>query len=1171
MKDKELIKKDAYLRELDKHVLLFDGAMGTMLQMQKLTAADFGGERYNGCNDYLVISSPQSVIKIHKAYLEAGADVIETDSFRANRLTLADYDLADKTHDINFAAANIARKAADEYSTPEKPRFVAGSMGPSGKLISANDPEMSNISYDQLVEVFREQARGLIQGGVDLLLIETSNDLLEVKAAIHGIHMAFEDEGIWLPIQAQVTLDVNGKMLLGTDITAVLSVLEGMDVNLVGLNCSTGPEHMRGSIAYLSEHSQLPISCIPNAGLPMNVDGEAVYPMQAEEFSTAMADYVSRYGVRVVGGCCGTTPAHIQALSQKLVDTTLAKIEPESFASLASSVQAVAIEQEPAPFVIGERLNAQGSRAFKRLLLAEDYDGMLQIARDQVDFGAHALDVSVAVTERSDEAEMMRRLVKRLTLEVPVPLVIDTTEPDVVEAALQTAPGRCLINSTNFEAGDAKPRRIFALARQYGSAVLGLTIDEEGMARTAERKLQIARRLVELAAEYDLGPEDLVIDDLTFTLSTGEEIYRDSAIQTLEGIRLIKKELPGVHTSLGVSNVSFGFSPASRKVLNSVFLHHAVEAGLDMAIVNPAQVKPYAEIPADERELAENLIFNRSDAALPDFIAYFDSVVPSEDDQSGKVDPFEGLTSSERLFQKVLHRHKAGVEEDIDAILAENTDQPQGQVAVKVLNEVLLPAMKEVGDRFGAGDLILPFVLQSAEVMKKAVTHLENYLDKQEGLSKGKLVLATVFGDVHDIGKNLVRTILSNNGYEVVDLGKQVPMEPIISAAIEEKVSAIGMSALLVSTSKQMALIVNELQRRGLDIPVLIGGAAINPAFGRRILRTESGEYYRGGVYYCKDAFEGLNVMDQLSDPVRKEALLATVKEKADQEFGKKRTEHPASIPQKRSNVRPAAFIPEVTKWGPRVVRDLPLQTVATHLDLKSLYRMNWGGTGLKGAEWEKMQAEFDARRLRMLAQAQKEGWYKPQAVYGYWPAASEGNDLIVFEPASLGNNLRELTRFTFPRQLVGEQLCLADYFMPLSSGVLDVVALQVVTVGKQVTEHFEALDAAAEYSEGFFFHGLAVQLAEATADYLHKQIRRELKINPEQGLRYSWGYPSIPDLQDHRKVFDLLPAEQELGMSLTSAYQLVPEQSTAAIILHHPDAQYFNVGTSLTDRAFAG
>ncbi len=1171
MTDRNLTKKDAYLKELDKRVLIFDGAMGTMLQLQKLTAVDFGGERYLGCNDYLALSSPHTVAGVHRAYLEAGADVVETDSFRANRLTLADYGLADKTHEINFAAAQLARKAADEFSTPEKPRFVAGSIGPSGKLISTNDPEMSNITYDELVEIFREQARGLIQGGADLLLIETSNDILEVKATIHGIHLAFEDEGVWLPIQAQVTLDINGKMLLGTDITAVLAILEGMGVNVVGLNCSTGPEHMRGAISYLSEHSQLPISCIPNAGLPMNVDGEAVYPMQAEEFSTALADYVSRYGIRVVGGCCGTTPAHILALSQKLSALTPIKNEPEAFASLASSVQAVAIEQQPAPFMIGERLNAQGSRAFKRLLLAEDHDGMLQIARDQVDFGAHALDVSVAVTERSDEAEMMRRLVKRLTLEVPVPLVIDTTEPDVVETALQTAPGRCLINSTNFEAGDAKPRRIFAIAKQHSAAVMALTIDEQGMAKTAERKLQIARRLVELAAEYDLRPEDIVIDDLTFTLATGEEIYRDSAIQTLEGIRLIKMELPGVHTSLGVSNVSFGLSPNSRKVLNSVFLYHAVAAGLDMAIVNPAQVKPYAEIPANERELAENLIFNRSDAALPDFIAYFDSVVISGDDQSVKADPFEGLNPSERLFQKVLLRHKAGLEDDIDAILAEHSDQPKGEVAVHILNQVLLPAMKEVGDRFGAGDLILPFVLQSAEVMKKAVNHLENYLDKQEGLSKGKLVIATVFGDVHDIGKNLVRTILSNNGYEVVDLGKQVPMETIISAAVDQKASAIGLSALLVSTSKQMALIINELQRRGLDIPVLIGGAAINPAFGRRILKTEGGEYYRGGVFYCKDAFEGLNVMDQLSDPARKAALLATVKEKADQEFGKKKVERPVSITEKTSNVKPAASIPEVTKWGPRVVRDLPLQTVATHLDIKSLYRMNWGGTGLKGEAWEKMQLDFDARRIRMLTQAQKEGWYKPQAVYGYWPAASEGNDLIVFDPASLGKDLRELTRFTFPRQPAGEQLCLADYFMPLSSGVMDMVALQVVTVGKQATERFEALDAAAEYSEGFFFHGLAVQLAEATADYLHKQIRRELKMTPEQGLRYSWGYPSIPELQDHRKVFDLLPAEQELGMSLTSAYQLVPEQSTAAIILHHPDAQYFNVGTSLTDRAFSG
>jgi len=1171
MTKKILTKKDAYLRELDKRVLIFDGAMGTMLQLQNLTPDDFGGEQYFGCNDYLTISCPQAVAKVHNAYLEAGADVVETDSFRTNRLTLADYSLADKTHEINYAAAQLARKAADEHSSPAKPRFVAGSIGPSGKLISTNDPEMSNVTYDQLVDIFREQARGLIEGGVDLLVIETSNDILEVKATIRGIHLAFEDTGLWLPIQAQVTLDVNGKMLLGTDITAVLSILEGMGVNVVGLNCSTGPEHMRGAISYLSEHSQLPISCIPNAGLPMNVDGEAVYPMQAEEFSTALADYVSSYGIRVVGGCCGTTPAHIMALSKKIADITPPENEHEAFASLASSVQAVAIEQQPAPFMIGERLNAQGSRAFKRLLLAEDYDGMLQIAQDQVDFGAHALDVSVAVTERSDEADMMRRLVKRLTLEVPVPLVIDTTEPDVVEVALQTAPGRCLINSTNFEAGDAKPRRIFSLARQYSAAVMALTIDEQGMAKTAERKLQIARRLVDLAAEYDLRHEDIVIDDLTFTLATGEEIYRGSAIETLEGIRLIKKELPGVHTSLGVSNVSFGLSPASRKVLNSVFLYHAVEAGLDMAIVNPAQVKPYAEIPANERELAENLIFNRSEAALPEFIAYFDSIVTSEDDQTAKADPFDGLTNSEKLFQKVLLRHKAGLEEDIDAILAENPDKPQGEVAVMILNEILLPAMKEVGDRFGAGDLILPFVLQSAEVMKKAVSHLENFLDKQEGLSKGKLVIATVFGDVHDIGKNLVRTILSNNGYDVVDLGKQVPMETIISAATDQKASAIGLSALLVSTSKQMTLIINELQRRGLDIPVLIGGAAINPAFGRRILKTESGEYYRGGVFYCKDAFDGLSVMDQLSDPDRKEALIDSIIEKADLEFGKKKAERSASISVKVSTVKPAAFIPQVAKWGPRVVRDLPLQTVATHMDLKFLYRMNWGGMGLKGEEWEKMQSEFDARRLRMLAQAEKEGWYRPQAVYGYWPAASEGNDLIVFDPASLGKDLRELTRFTFPRQPAGERLCLADYFMPVDSGVMDVVALQVVTVGKQATDRFEALDVAGEYSEGFFFHGLAVQLAEATADYLHKQIRRELKINPEQGLRYSWGYPSIPELQDHRKVFDLLPAERELGMSLTSAYQLVPEQSTAAIILHHPDAQYFNVGTSLTDQAFGG
>ncbi len=1162
--------KTAYLDALKERVLVFDGAMGTTLQTMNLTEADFGAKHLVGCNDCLVLNSPATIEKVHTAFLEAGADVIETDTFRANRLTLADYGLEERTLELNSAAARLARRAADRYSTPEKPRFVAGSIGPSGKLISTNDPQMSDISYDELAEVFREQASGLIQGGADLLLLETQQDILEVKAAIEGIRRAFAQEKVILPIQAQVTLDINGKMLLGTDISAALAILEGMGVSVIGLNCSTGPEHMRASVQYLSEHATLPISCIPNAGLPMNVNGEAVYPQQPEPFAEMLSEYVREYGVRVVGGCCGTRPEHIRKLAEKIPARLPARKKPEPEALLASPVQAVPIEQEPVPFLIGERLNAQGSRAFKKLLLAEDYDGMLQIAREQLETGAHGLDVSVAVTERSDEAQLMEKLVKRLSLETPAPLIIDTTEPDVAEAALRTAPGRCLINSTNLEAGTEKPLRIFTLAKKYSAAVLALTIDEQGMAKTAERKLEVAQRIYDLAVNTcGLKAQDLVFDDLTFTLATGEEIYRKSAMETLKGLTLIKQALPGVHTSLGVSNVSFGLSPASRKVVNSVFLHHAIQAGLDMAIVNPAQIRPYGEIPERERELAEDLIFNRHENALPELIAYFDANPEAAAEGKDKGSPLDGLPPEERLAQRVIRRLKAGVEEDIEAVLAENAGTPKGQTAVKILNEVLLPAMKEVGDRFGAGELILPFVLQSAEVMKKAVAHLEKYLEKKSDESKGKLVLATVYGDVHDIGKNLVKTIVSNNGFEVVDLGKQVPAETIIQAALEQHATAIGLSALLVSTSKQMPLIVNELHRRKLNFPVLIGGAAINPRFAWRIFKCEDGEYYQPGVFYCKDAFEGLAVMDALTDPQRYQASLEDLRRKAEHEYAAAQTrpERAARTSTVRS-VAPAENIPEPTQWGVRVVKEMPLPLVARHLNLNELYRLSWGAKNAHGSEWKRLQAEFDARREAMLRSAEKEGWLKPQGVYGYWPALADGDTLVIYDPQSLMDaQPRELERFEFPRQIGGENLCLADYFLPLGSARFDAAAFQVVTVGDAAARRFAELEAAHDYSEAYFTHGLAVQMAEAAADFLHAHIRRELGLKDDQGLRYSWGYPAIPELADHSKLFRLLPAGSALGMQLTSAYQLVPEQSTAAIIVHHPLAKYFNIGVNRVEQ----
>ncbi|MCX8060956.1 MAG: homocysteine S-methyltransferase family protein [Anaerolineales bacterium] len=1234
-----------YLQTLSHRILVYDGAMGTNLQKMKLTAEHFGGERTFGCNDYLVITHPKAVEAVHRSFLEVGVDAIETNTFRSNRITLSEYGLAERVIEINRTAASLARRLADEYSTTHQRRFVAGSIGPSGKLPSADDPDLSNISFDELLDVFREQAVGLIEGGVDVLLIETSQDILEVKAAILGIHEAFRELNTRIPIQAQVTLDTNGRMLLGTDIGAALAILAGMDIDVIGLNCSTGPEHMRQPIDYLGRHAPLPVSCLPNAGLPLNVDGEAVYPLEPEPFAREMLGFVERYGIRVVGGCCGTTPRHLQLLIESLREKGYLTPQPKIFQAaaypphLASAVRAVEMHQQPPPLLIGERCNAQGSRQFKRLLLEENYDTILELARQQVEGGAHALDVSVALTERADETETMRKVVKLLATGVDAPLVIDTTEPEVMEIALKTAPGRCLLNSTHLEGGEAKARRVFQLAKDFNAAVLCLTIDEQGMAKTAQRKLEIAQRIYRLAVgEIGLSPDALVFDALTFTLATGDEEYRHSAIETLEGIRLIKENLPGVLTSLGVSNLSFGLASNARPVLNSVMLYHAVQKGLDMAIVNPAHITPYAEIDSTERELAEDLIFARREDALTRFIDYFAAqggrVRQGEKDQTSAL--LAAMTPQERLYWRILHRHKEGVEADIDEIIQLSLAQPpsplpppspigrgdggegippspfgrgsggegippsplgrgaggegvppspfgrgdvgegelrkkQHEIAVNILNTVLLPAMKEVGDKFGAGELILPFVLQSAEVMKKAVSHLEGYLEKQEGTSKGKIVLATVYGDVHDIGKNLVKTILVNNGYTVHDLGKQVPAETIISTAVEQNANAIGLSALLVSTSKQMPLIVNELHRRGLKFPVLIGGAAINRRFGWRILFTEDQRVYEPGVFYCKDAFEGLAVMDQLVDAEKRQALIAKVRQDAERELARPiQSERVPEVKQRSAIIAKPLQFPRGVRWGSHIVREMPLQMVFQCLFKNDLFRLSWGAKNAHGEEWERLRRDFEQRLEIMQSHAQHQGWLKPQGAYGYWPCQSEGDDLIVYDPDSISNSPDEwveLVRFHFPRQEDDEYLCLSDYFSPRSSGIFDVVAFQVVTVGHEATEYFDQLQAEGNYTEAYYVHGLAVQTAEAAAEYLHRHIRRELGIPAGQGKRYSWGYPAIPELEDHRKVFDLLPVEKELGMSLTAAYQLVPEQSTAAIVVHHPQAKYYTVGGSRVEQ----
>lgn len=1168
-----------YLDAVEDHVVIFDGAMGTSIQNYNLTADDFGGEHLEGCNDYLVITRPEIIEAIHTSFLEVGSEVVETNTFRGNRLTLGEYGLGDRVIEINKAAAQIARRACDRVEAASGiPRFVAGSIGPSGKLPSGDDPDLSDITFDELAELFYEQAQGLVEGGCDLLLIETSQDILEVKAAIVGINRYFEESGSRIPIQVQITLDTSGRMLFGTDIGGALATLEPLPIDIIGMNCSTGPEYMRAPIQYLVEHSPFPISVMPNAGLPINVEGEAVYPMEPEPFSDMVSEF-TRWGVNIVGGCCGTIPEHLDLLYRKIHghshQETLAQQaerarpkqrEVEREARLSSGMKASPLVFKPGPTLIGERVNSQGSRKVKRLLLEDDYDSIVQIAVGQVESGAHMLDVCVALTERDDEREQMEKVVKKLAMAVEVPLIIDTTEAEVAEAALALYPGRGVINGNNLENGRERIDSILPIAVKHGAAVLSMTIDEDGMAHTRDKKFEIAQRITEIAVnDYGMSPEDHIFDALTFPLTTGQEELRNDAVETLEGIRLIKENIPGVLTALGISNVSFGVGAAARGVLNSVFMYHAVEAGLDMAIVNPAHITPYAEIPEEQRKVANDLIFNTDPDALPRFIQYFEQ---NEVEVGGKeqIDPTADMTAEEALHWQIVHRKKDGVEALIDDCLTR-------QDPVGVLNNVLLPAMKEVGDKFGAGELILPFVLQSAEAMKKSVAYLEQFMERLEGSTKGIVVLATVYGDVHDIGKNLVKTILSNNGYTVHDLGKQVPANTIIEKAVEHKADAIGLSALLVSTSKQMPLIVNELARRDLAFPVLVGGAAINRKFGRRILfLDDSGEPYPSGVFYCKDAFEGLSVVDKLVDSGQRQDFLQQTFDDAYAEMGKKRPVRRPVADAPVKTVKPAPDIPAPPFWGSKLIEYMPLEIVLQHLHKPELFRLSWGAKNTQGEEWARLEAEFEARLEKMSRAALRDKSLLPKAVYGYFPANSDGDDLVIWDPEPFNAKKNgaangaepernEIARFSFPRQPGGEYLCISDYYAPVGEQA-DVVMLQVVTVGEAASERFDQLQGADNYSEAYYFHGLAVQAAEATANYVTRHARQELKLPDGRGKRYSWGYPACPDLEDHQIVFQLLPQTSQIGLTLTpESYQLVPEQSTAAIFAHHPDAKYYSVG----------
>jgi len=1181
-----------FLDALAQRVLIYDGAMGTNIQNYQLGAEDYGGATTEGCNEYLVLTKPSVIEEIHTGFLEAGCDIIESDSFTASRLKLAEYGIGQFTHEVNFTAAHIARQLADRYSTPKQPRFVAGSIGPTGMLPSSDDPALSNITYQQLAEIFREQATALLEGGVDVLLIETSQDILEVRATITGIRRAMQQVGRTVPIQAQVSLDTSGRMLLGTDIAAVMTTLVALRVDIVGLNCSTGPEHMREPVRFLAENCPLPISTIPNAGIPLNVNGLAVYPMEPEPMAAALRDFITEFGVNIIGGCCGSSHEHLQAIvracrnvprrPRPIADNNLShkdftRIMPPF---VSSGIRATALEQVPPPLLVGERVNSQGSRKAKQALLNDDYDTLLSIGREQVEGGAHILDMCVALTERTDEAQQMAQTVKKLSMGIEAPLVIDSTEPDVIQAALETYPGRAIINSINMETGRQRIENILPMAIEHGSAVVALTIDEVGMGKTTERKVAIAHAIYDICVhEYGLSPNSLIFDLLTFPVTTGQEELQTAAIETLDAITRTKAELPGILTILGVSNVSFGLQPPARAVLNSVFLYHAVKAGLDMAIVNPLHITPYAEIDAEQRQLAEDLIYNRADA-LPRYIAYFEVHTSQQDNAATKVDPTEGMNTAERIHWQILHRRKEGIEPLITEVIAERAQTlniPTSEAAVNVLNTVLLPAMKDVGDRFGAGELILPFVLQSAEVMKRAVAHLEVYLEKKEGYTKGKVVLATVFGDVHDIGKNLVNTILSNNGYTVYDLGKQVPLNTILDKAIEVNADAIGLSALLVSTSKQMPLCVKELYKRGLNFPVIVGGAAINRSYGRRILFVDEQTPdatpipYEHGVFYARDAFEGLEIIDGLTNtPEQRAAFIQRIKEEALKERLHKKTATSPTAEQKEDttpslNIHPASTIPQPPFWGPRVLDRIGIEDVAPCMDLNTLFRLHWGGKA-HGAEFTRLvEMEFRPRLKRMLLEARQQRYLQPKVVYGYFPCQSSGNELIIYDPQAMEGQqgpLREINRFHFPRQPERDRLCLADYFASVQSGKVDVVALQVVTMGQPASEAVQRLQQAGDYAEAYFLHGLAVEMAEGLAEYTNRQIRQELGLgrDEQRGRRYSWGYPAVPDLADHEKVFQLLHVPEAIGVELTEAFQLVPEQSTAAIVLHHPQAVYFAV-----------
>ncbi|MFE6051053.1 methionine synthase [Kitasatospora sp. NPDC056446] len=1151
------------LREaLATRVVVADGAMGTMLQAQDPTLEDF--QNLEGCNEVLNITRPDIVRSVHEAYFGVGVDCVETNTFGANFAALAEYEIAERIFELSESGARIAREVADAHTAVDgRTRWVLGSIGPGTKL-----PTLGHAPYETLRDGFQQNAAGLIAGGADALLVETSQDLLQTKAAVLGSKRALAEAGLDLPVLVQVTVETTGTMLLGSEIGAALTALEPLGVDYIGLNCATGPAEMSEHLRYLAKNARIGLSCMPNAGLPVLGKDGAHYPLSPAELADAHDVFTREYGLSLVGGCCGTTPEHLRQVVERVQGRPVTAREPKPEPSAASLYQAVPFRQDTSYLAIGERTNANGSKKFRESMLAGDWQACVEIARDQIRDGSHLLDLCVDYVGRDGVADM-KEIAGRLATASTLPIVLDSTEPPVLRAGLEALGGRAVLNSVNYEDGnapDSRFGRIASLAREHGAGLIALTIDEEGQARTAAAKVDIAERLIaELTADYGIDEGSILVDCLTFTLATGQEESRRDGIETIEAIRELKRRRPKVQTTLGLSNISFGLNPAARVVLNSVFLHECVEAGLDSAIVHASKILPIARIPEEQRETALDLVYDRRRDGydpLQRLLQLFEGV-SSASVRASKAEELAALPLDERLQRRIIDGERNGLTDDLDEALA-------GRPALEIINDTLLAGMKVVGELFGSGQMQLPFVLQSAEVMKTAVAHLEPFMEKSDSEGKGTIVLATVKGDVHDIGKNLVDIILSNNGYNVVNLGIKQPVSAILDAAQEHNADVIGMSGLLVKSTVIMKENLEELNQRKLaaSFPVILGGAALTRAYVEQDLH----EIYEGEVRYARDAFEGLRLMDALI-AVKRGVPGATLPELKQRRHVRVEVEEPepeVNLGQIRSDVTVDNTVPAPPFWGDRIVKGIPFADYASWLDEDALFKGQWGLKAARSGEGpsyeELVETEGRPRLRAWLDRLQTEGWLEAAVVYGYYPANSKGDDLIVFHEDGT-----ERTRFTFPRQRRGRRLCLADFFRPEESGVRDVVGLQVVTMGNRISEAANELFAGNSYRDYLELHGLSVQLAEALAEFWHARVRFELGFSGEdpqdvkdmfalkyRGARFSLGYGACPELEDRAKIADLLKPER-IGVVLSEEFQLHPEQSTDAIVIHHPEAKYFN------------